>query len=52
MPYLLQDGRVVTVLLTTLNELGFHGVDDFYLLLTHGLTQGVALATGEVGQLA
>ena len=51
-PYLLQDGRVVSILLATLDELGLHGIYDFYLFLTHGLTQGITLTTGEVGQLS
>ena len=49
-PYLLEHLRIVTVLLTALDELGFHGVDDILFLLTHRLTEGVALTTGEVGQ--
>ena len=51
-PYLLKHLGVVAVLLATLDELGFHGVNDILLFLTHGLTQGIALATGEVGQLS
>ena len=35
---------------TALNELRLHGVNDILFLLTHRLTQGVALTTGEVGQ--
>ena len=50
-PYLFQYLRVVTILLATLHEFGLHGIDDILFLLTHGLTQGVTLATGEVGQL-
>ena len=49
-PYLLQHLGVVAVLLTALNELGLHGVNDVFLFLTHRLTQGVALASGKVGQ--
>ena len=51
-PDLLQYLRVVAVSFAALDELGLHGVDDLNLLLTHGLTQGVALAAGEVGQLS
>ena len=40
----------MTVLLATLDELRLHGVDNVLLLLTHRLTQGVALTTGKVGQ--
>ena len=49
-PYLLKHLRIVTILHTTFDELRLHGVDDILLLLTHRLTQGVALTTGEVGQ--
>ena len=51
-PNLLQHLGIVAVPLSTLDEFGFHGVNDVFLLLTHRLTQGIALTTGEVGQLA
>ena len=51
-PYFLEHFGVVAVALAALDELGLHGVDDVFLLLTHRLAQGVALASGEVGQLA
>ena len=51
-PYLLKNLRIVSVFLATLDEFRLHGVDDVLLLLTHRLTQGIALATGEVGQLS
>ena len=51
-PYLLKYCRVMAVFLATIDEFGFHGVNDVFLLLTHGLTQGIALTTGEVSQLA
>ena len=50
-PYLLEHLRVVSVFLSALDKLRLHGVNDVLLLLTHGLTQGVALASGEVGKL-
>ena len=49
-PDLIERLRVVPVLLAALDELRFHGIDDILLFLTHGLTQGVALTTGEVCQ--
>ena len=51
-PYLLKHFRVVAVFLSSLNELRLHGIYDGLLFLSHCLTQGVALATGEVGKLA
>ena len=51
-PDLLEDLRIVSVLHTTVDELRLHGVNDILFLLTHRLTQGVALTTGEVGELA
>ena len=51
-PYLLEHLRVVSVLLSALDELWLHGINDGFLLLTHRLTQCVGLATGEVGELA
>ena len=51
-PNLVEYLGVVPVLLSALDELGLHLVYDVLLLLTHGLTQGVRLTTGEVGQLA
>ena len=50
-PYLFEHLRVVAVGLSALDELRLHGVHDVLLLLSHGLAQGVALASGEVGQL-
>ena len=49
-PDLLQHLRIVSVLHTTVDEFRLHGVNDILFLLTHRLTQGVALTTGEVGQ--
>ena len=37
-PYLLEDLRIVAVLLTTLDKHRLHGIDDIFLLLTHRLT--------------
>ena len=51
-PYLLKHLRVVTVLHTTIDELGLHGIYDVLLLLTHSLSERIALTTGEVSQLA
>ena len=51
-PYLLKYLGIVTSLYPTLYELGLHGIDDVFLLLTHGLAQGVALASGEACELA
>ena len=50
-PYLLKHLRVVTVLHAAFDELRLHGIYDVLLLLTHRLTQRVALASGEVCQL-
>ena len=50
-PDFLQYLGVVAILRTLLEELRLHGVDDGFLLLTHGLTQGIALASGETGKL-
>ena len=41
----------MTILDTALDELRLHGIDDVFLLLTHRLTEGIRLASGEVGQL-
>ena len=51
-PYLLEHLRVVTVLLSLLDELRFHRVYNVLLLLTHRLTKGITLTSGEVCQLA
>ena len=51
-PYLLKHCRVVTVFLSTLDKLGFHGIYDSLFLLTHSLAQGVALTASEICQLA
>ena len=49
-PDFLQNLRVVSVLLSTLDELGLHVVQLVAQLLSHRLTQGVTLTTGEVRQ--
>ena len=49
-PDLVENLWVVAVLLSAFNELGLHGVNDVLFLLTHGLSQGVAFTSGEVGQ--
>ena len=49
-PYLLQHLGVMTVLHSSLYELGLHGIHDILFLLTHGFAQSIALAAGEVGQ--
>ena len=41
----------MTVFLTAFEKERLHLVDDLFLFLTHGLTQGIALSTREVGQL-
>ena len=51
-PYLLKHCRVVSVFLSTLDKLGFHGIYDSLFLLTHSLAQGVALTASKVCQLA
>ena len=51
-PYLFQYLRIMTVTHTALDKLGLHGIYDVLLLLTHRLTEGIALASGEVGQQA
>ena len=51
-PYLRQHLRVMAVGLSARNKLRLHGINDVFFLLTHGLTQGIALATGEVGKLS
>ena len=40
-PYLVENLRIVTILLTSFDELGLHLVYDILLLLTHRLTQGI-----------
>ena len=50
-PDLIQHLGVVAILFTALNEFRLHGVDNILFLLTHSLTQRIALTTGEVGQL-
>ena len=50
-PNLFKHLRVVAVALSALDELRLHGIYDVFLLLTHCLTKGIALASGEVGQL-
>ena len=42
----------MSVLLSALDELGLHLVQFVAQLLTHSFTQGIALASGEVGQQA
>ena len=49
-PYLFQYLWIVSVLLSTLNEFGFHGINNVLLLFTHCLTQGITLTTGKVCQ--
>ena len=51
-PNLFQHFRVVAILLSALDELGIHVVQLFYQLLTHSLTQCIALASRKIGQLA
>ena len=51
-PDLLQHLGIVTVTLSLFYELWLHVIQLVFLLLTHCLAQGVALATGEVGKLA
>ena len=50
--YLLQYLRVVPVLLTLLDELRLHRINDGLFLLTHRLTQGITLASGKASQLS
>jgi len=50
-PYLLQHLRVVAVLLSLLDKLRLHRIYDGLFLLTHRLTQGIRLASGEAGKL-
>ena len=49
-PYLLEHLWIVTILYTTINELWLHRIDDILFLLTHRLTQRIALTTGKIGQ--
>ena len=51
-PDLLQNLRVVAVFLAALNEFRLHRVDNILLLLTHRLTQGITLTSGEISQLS
>ena len=51
-PNLFEHLGVVAVLLSTADELGLHVVQLVAQLFSHGLTQGVALAAGKVGQQA
>ena len=44
--------RIVSISLATFDELGLHRIDDVLLLLAHRLTEGIRLATREVGQQA
>ena len=50
-PDLVKHLLVVSVFLTAFNELRLHGIYDVLFLLTHRLTERVALTTGEVSQL-
>ena len=50
-PNLFQHFRVVAILLSALDELGIHVIQLFYQLLTHSLTQCIALASRKIGQL-
>ena len=52
LPYLLQHLGVVALGRSALDKLGVHVVQFINELLAHRLTQGVALAAGEVGNLA
>ena len=51
-PDLLKHLRVVSILRATFDELGLHSIDDILLLLAHGLSEGIRLATRKVGQQA
>ena len=51
-PYLLKYFRVVSVLLSPLNEFWLHCINNGLLLLTHSLTQSIRFASGEVGKLS
>ena len=51
-PYLFEHSRIMSVFLSTLDKLWFHGIYDGLLLLSHCLSQSVALSTCEVGKLA
>ena len=51
-PYLLKYGRIVSIFLSALDKFRFHGIYDGLLLLSHGLTQSIALTAGEIGQLS
>ena len=51
-PYLVENLRVMVVLLSTFDELRLHGVNDSLLLLTHGLAERIALASREVSELS
>ena len=50
-PDLLQHLRIVSVFHAAVDEFRLHGVNNILFLLTHRLTQGITLASGEVGQL-
>ena len=49
-PDFVEHFRIMTVLLAALDKLRLHGVNDILFLLTHSLTQGIALTTGEISQ--
>ena len=51
-PDFLQHLRVMSVLLSTFNELRLHVIQLVTQLLTHGLTQGIRFTTRKVGQQA
>ena len=51
-PNLLQDGWIMSIFLSLLNKLRLHRINDVLLLLTHRLTQGIRLTSGEVSQLS
>ena len=51
-PDFLEHSRIVAVLLSLLDELRLHRIYDSLLLLTHRLTEGIRLASGEACQLA
>ena len=49
-PNLLQDRRIVTILLSTGDKLRLQGIQLILEFLTHRLTQGIRLATCKVSQ--
>src|SRR5574344_964376 len=47
-PYLLEDLRIMTVRLTSLNEFRFQMIQFFFQFLTHFLSKSITLASGKV----